>query len=266
MVIISKLPSLEITHANNLNNKSSNHKIKNLSPSALLLFKECQKKFEYKYVYNMPDKKPISWEQIMLGSFIHLILEKGVKENFQTEKQFIDLTKQLHREEQWQNVDLDKAIHLIKIFYIRNKNKYNKQSKTEQFLQMKLGGLNFVGFADRIDFTPNGLEIIDYKTGQSNIYALNRNWQLGYYALAAQKIGKVHKITLDMLQHDKPLEFELDNRGVAHCIGADRISFNLYDIEKELVDAAHEIAYAYENGFEPCPIEKGCEFCQEYFY
>jgi len=260
-----KAPELKITQANTTT-KSSNHKIKNLSPSALLLFNECQKKFEYKYIYNMPEKKPISWEQIRLGSFIHLILEKGVNRQFNTEKQFIDLTKQQHREEEWQSVDLDKAIHLIKIFYIRNKSKYNRNSKTEQFLQMKLGGLNFIGFADRIDFTPNGLEIIDYKTGQSNVFALNRNWQLGYYALAAQKIGKVHKITLDMLQHDKPLEFELDSKGVAHCLGADRTTFNLYQIEQELVDAAHKVAHAYEHGFQPCEVEKGCEFCGEFVY
>jgi len=46
------------------------------SPSALILYSNCQKEFEYKYVYNMPERKTISWDAMRLGSFVHLILEK----------------------------------------------------------------------------------------------------------------------------------------------------------------------------------------------
>ena len=45
------------------------------SVSALNLFMDCQKHYEYKYVYNMPDKKSVSWEAIRLGNFVHLILD-----------------------------------------------------------------------------------------------------------------------------------------------------------------------------------------------
>ena len=56
------------------------------SPSALQLFDECQKKYEYRYIYNMPEPIPASWDAIKLGSFIHKILEEGVKNNIKEEK------------------------------------------------------------------------------------------------------------------------------------------------------------------------------------
>lgn len=267
-------PEIKIADTFNLNNvmkkniaveSTKERKMPSLSPSSLLAFKECQKKFEYKYVYNMPEKKPVAWEEIRLGSFIHQVLDQGVKRNLSSEREFIDLVKELHRKEDWQSVDLDGAAHLVRIFFERNKTKYDKDSRTECRLNMTLNGMRFTGFADRIDFTPKGLEIIDYKTGKSQVPALNRNWQLGYYALAAAQIGKVHKITLDMLKHDKPMEFELDNDGIARSVNG-RVEFNLNEVKKEIIDTAEEIKNAYEKGFKPCPIEKNCEFCNEYVY
>jgi DNA helicase II / ATP-dependent DNA helicase PcrA len=234
-----------------------------LSPSALILFKKCQKQFEYKYVFKMPEPRPFAWEEIRLGSFVHLVLEKGVSANLRSEEDFISLAKRIQLDEEWRSVNLDEAVYLIKIFYQRNKNKFNQKSKTEQILKIKIGGLKFVGFADRIDFTPKGIEIIDYKTGRSKITAQNRNFQLGYYAIAAKKFGKVHKITLDMLRDDFPIEFVVDDFGVAKC---GRVSFNLNDVENEILQTANEIKNALSKGFVPCSPDKNCEFCEEWVY
>ena len=246
--------------------KEKKDKSKNaLSPSALLLFADCQKEFEYKYLYNMPEKKTISWDAIKIGSFIHLVLEKGVKENFRELKQFIDYAKELHLEEEWEDVNLSDVIHLTKVFYARNKDKYNEKSRTEQFLKANFEGISFVGFADRIDFRDDGLEIVDYKTGKSIVDPRAREWQLGYYALAASKYGKVKRITLDMLKQDSPIEFELDDDGNAISIN-NSLAFNIYDVQDEIVQTAKQIQEAYKKGFKPCPIEENCEFCNEYVY
>ena len=97
------------------------------SPSALLQFTECEKAYEYKYLYNMPDAKKISWESIRLGSFLHRILEIGVKSDFKTLKEFIDKAKEMHLSEDWNSVDLQEATFLIAVFFERNKNKYNNR-------------------------------------------------------------------------------------------------------------------------------------------
>lgn len=238
-----------------------------LSPSSLLLFDECQKKFEYKYVYNMPEEKIVAWEAVRLGSFVHSVLEKGVKEGFSSLKEFIDYALELKMQEEWDSVDFSEAEYLIKVFFERNRRKYGPKSRTEQFLKMKIAGLNFVGFADRIDRNEDGLEIIDYKTSKSNVAPKNRNWQLGYYALAASNLGwgRVKKVTLDMLKLEKPLEFELDDKGNAVSQNG-RMKFNVYEVEEELVRTAHRLVEAYNKGFKPCPLEKNCEFCNEYIY
>ncbi len=237
------------------------------SPSALLLFKECQKKYEYKYVYNMPEQKTISWEAVMLGSFVHKILEAGVNKRFRSLKEYEDLAKEMHIEGDWKDIDLPEALQIIRIFFERNKNKYNLNSKTEQVLRAHLGDFNFVGFADRIDFNPDGIEIVDYKTGKSDVPLLNRSWQLGYYALAASSLGKVRRIVLDVLRHERPLEFELDEMGNAHAINSPKMEgFNVFAVEQELIKTAQAILDAYKKGFQPCAVEKNCEFCNEWVW
>ena len=240
-----------------------------LSPSALQLFDDCQKEFEYKYVYNMPEKKTISWEAMKLGSFIHLVLEEGVKSRFKTLKEFNDYAKTLHLEEEWEDVDMNEVSHMLKVFFARNKDKYNEKSKTEQYLNTKIEGINFTGYADRIDYhedtNDKWMEIIDYKTGKTVVEPRAREWQLGYYAIAASRFGKVRKITLDMLKQDIPLEFEIDDKGNAVSVNSS-LSFNIYEVKDEIIKTAKRIHEAYRLGFKPCPIEKNCDFCNEYVY
>lgn len=239
---------------------------KEFSPSALLLFDGCQKEYEYKYVYNMPERQAISWEAMRLGSFVHCVLEIGVKNDIKNIDGFMELAKRMHLTETWNMVDFAEAEHLIKVFFERNKDKYNKLSKTEQSLKTEIEGIKFTGFADRIDFSPDGISIIDYKTGKSYVDVRHRNWQLGYYALAASQFGKVRRMTLDMLKQEKPLDFELDDKGNATSVDTGRMQFNIYEVRDELVETARKIICAYKTGFKPCPIEKNCEFCKEFVY
>jgi len=255
-----KEPKLEIKPAS-----KTPEKLK-FSPSSLLLFDDCQKRYEYKYIYNMPEPQPISWEAIKLGSFIHHVLEAGVKSKFNQEKEFIDLAKTMQAKEEWDFIELKDALPIVKVFFERNKNKYSPTSKTEVHLSTTINDLIFNGFADRIDFHKEGIEIIDYKTGMSNVKPKARNWQLGIYALAAQqKYGKVHKLTLDLLKKEKPLEFTLDEKGNAMEAGG-RMSFNLEEVKEEILNTAKQIQRCYNSGFKPCSVEKNCDFCNEYIW
>lgn len=248
--------------------KREEKEIKKFSPSALILFSDCQKEFEYRYIFNMPERKTFSWEAMRLGSFVHIVLERGVKENYKSSEDFLQLAKELILDEEWESIAYLEAETLIKVFFERNKGNYNEKSRTEQFLPLNLSGLDFIGFADRIDFTESGVEIVDYKTGKSAIPPKSRNWQLGFYALAAkEKYGKVRKVILDMLKQDRPLEFTIDEHGNASCTSSKFIDgFNLNDVKNELIDTAKQIQEAYKIGFKPCSIEKNCDFCNEYVY
>ena len=219
----------------------------------------------------MPEPRPISWESLKLGSFAHLVFERGIQEKYTMEEEFLNLAKILHMEEKWSFIELEEVIPLIKVFFHRNINKIKNAQKilTEQKLQANLDGLEFSGFADRIDILPNkNLEIIDYKTGHTTVLPKYRNWQLGFYALAAKEsnLGTPKRLTLEMLRKEKPIEFEIDDKGYATEIHSKRISFNLEEIRKELVDKAREILACYEKGFSPCTLEKNCQFCNEYVW
>lgn len=241
---------------------------KTFSPSALFLFIECQKKYEYKYLYGMPEKEPLSQEEINLGSFIHKVIEEGIKNGFIREEDFLMHARIKYTKEEWNDINLDDALAIIRVFYHRNKHKYTRESRTEQRLQINLEGIEFEGYADRIDIHPEGLEIVDYKTGKAFITARHRNWQLGLYALAAAELGlgPVKKMTLDMLRQEKPLEFELDEEGIARDINFPRTAFALEEVKRELVQTAKKIQDCYEKGFEPCDIEDNCEFCNEFIW
>lgn len=236
------------------------------SPSSLLLFLDCAKKYEYKYVYNMPEKEPLSWEEMQLGSFVHYIIEETVKRAIKTESEIMELAKISYADEIWKSVNFDEARSLLRVFYQRNKQKYNEDSLTEIKLKTVIDTIQFEGFADRIDVHPDGIEIIDYKTGKYAIAPKHRNFQLGLYAIAASELGlgRVKRLTLDMLRHEKPLEFDLNNSGIAKERNSGRMSFSIEEVRKELVATARQIIQAYSAGFQPCPLEKNCEFCKEY--
>ena len=243
---------------------------KTLSPSALLLFTECQKQFEYKYVYHMPEPKSVHWEAMQLGSFVHKVLEEGVGARFQDVTHFLDLARQKVLEDEWSSVELGEAEGMIKVFFSRSGERLKElaEVKTEQQLRMKLAGLGFLGYADRVDIAADGsVEIVDYKTGRGFIPPKARNWQLGYYALAAEAsgLGRVRRVVLDMLRQAKPLSFVLDDAGNAVEEVDGRMKFNVYQVEEELVRTAHEIGRAYKNGFVACGAGS-CSFCDQWVY
>lgn len=236
------------------------------SSSALQKFDDCQKKYEYKYIYNLPEPTPQSWEAITLGNFVHRILEEGVNNNLKTLKEFEDCAKTIQIEE-FKDSKFEEALPMIKTFIERNKNKYNENSLTEQWLSTILDGIKFVGYADRIDVNDNGeVTIVDYKTGKSEVKPKYRNWQLGLYALAAKKFGTPKTLVLEMLQKDHPLEFEINYKGIAKEIHSSKTQFSLEEVREELVQTARAIIDARRKGFEPCPVEKNCDFCEEWVY
>ncbi|MEK6915495.1 MAG: ATP-dependent DNA helicase [Nanoarchaeota archaeon] len=253
-----KAPPEEITEITKENNLHLS-----FSPSALQTFDECQKRYEMKYVYNMPDPSPQSWEAITLGTFIHRVLDKAVSKMCKTQKEIEDCARIVQMEE-YKDINLDEAMPMIKIFFERNKKRYNENSLTEEYLEVKLDKFTFRGYADRIDISDNGdITIIDYKTGKSDIKPRYRNWQLGIYALASKHFGNPKSLVLDMLQKEYPLEFELNSEGIAIEVHSPRTRFSLKEVESEIIETARKISLARKTGFKKCNPEKNCQFCNE---
>ncbi|MGE0792666.1 MAG: ATP-dependent helicase [Candidatus Woesearchaeota archaeon] len=230
------------------------------SPTSISAFLECPKKFELSKLLNMPERGAFGESAASFGSFVHQVLENGVSKGFVSKEEFISEAEKLRV-----NEDLDRVNKMIDVFWERNKDKI-KNSSVEVPLSLDLEGYKFFGFADRIDENSDGLEIIDYKTGKEPD-KLHREIQLGFYALALMAKGKdVSKVTLEMLNCEKPVSFKntgngcfVDDIGRAH-------PFNVNAVRETLLRTCKEIEKCYQTKFECVEDEGKCMFCGYKFY
>ncbi|MFA6064931.1 MAG: ATP-dependent DNA helicase [archaeon] len=237
------------------------------SPTALETYDDCPKKYELQNIFQMPERGFTEFSGASTGSFMHKLLEIGVKEMFDSKEMFIVKAKQMSTEPEWKGIDLEDVNALIYVFWARHRGRYNNKTLTEQKLFLELGGFKFFGITDRIDFlNSKDIEIIDYKTNTNPIEPKKRAWQLGFYAIGAKKALKLNptKLTLEMLRLEKPLEAELDEEG--NVTSGRTKGFNINEIEKELIETANKIMKDYEGEFIPTKDEKNCRFCKLKFY
>ena len=241
-----------------------------LSPTALMTYNDCPKKFELQHLLRMPQQGDFDTEinSAGVGSFIHLVLENGVNKNFQTKEEFIQEAKKLQEQKDWQTINLEDIQPMINIFWERNKNKYSKESICEMKLPFQLEEFKFYGIADRVDIFPDkSVEIIDYKSNKNDLEKEKRELQLGFYALALQTMGyKIKKLSLEMLKLPQPVEYEITPEGIAKdCIGTKK-PFKLEDVKEKILSLANKIKNDYENTFQPTTEENNCRFCKLKFY
>ena len=237
------------------------------SPTSLMIYDDCPKRYELSQIFRMPERGAFEWTGASTGSFIHQVLEDGVKGGFKRKEDFYSKAREYSVLPEWDGVDLDEINSLIDVFWERHDGKYDKDSIVENKLSFEIDGLRFGGKFDRIDFLKDkDVEIIDYKTNKNAISAKKRAWQLGFYALAAREVLGLNpvKLTLEMLRLDKPFEGVVDVEG---NVAAGRSKgFNIFDVEKELIECARNIVLDYESVFLPVGDDNACRFCGYKFY
>lgn len=238
------------------------------SPSSLITYTECPKRYELERILQMPQRGEFDKDGsgAVIGSFVHYICELGVRDKYDSLEKFEDLAKKEHKGE-YKKVNLDDALYLLKIFWERNKSKLKGNSEVELELIMEIDGFRFYGLADRVDTLEDGtVEIIDYKTNKDSVSGIKRRIQLGFYALALIEKGyKVSRLTLDMLRLDKPIEMTVDGDYVKGPDGRTK-GFKISDVKLEILDLCKSIADDYEKGFKETEDESNCKFCGYKFY
>lgn len=236
------------------------------SPTALIVYDECPKKYELANIFQMPQRGAFEWSGASTGSFVHKLFEDGVKEMFKNKEQFVARAVEMSKLDEWKGVDLDDVNQIINIFWERHKGRYNEKTITEQRVNVDIDGLKFSGIIDRIDFIKGkDVEIIDYKTDKDAIEPKKRAWQLGFYAIASKNMDlNPIKLTLEMLRLDKPLEADVDEEG--NVTAGRSKGFNIKDVEKELVECAKNVVKDYEGEFLPTTDDNKCRFCGYKFY
>ena len=243
------------------------------SPTSLLTYDECPKKYELRYIFRMPERGAFEGTSGLTGSFVHEVLEHGVREGFKSKEEFLNFALEISKSPQYKDKNLDMAEidKMIGIFWERHAEKYDNKSLVEGTLNITSGGFKFSGKFDRIDFISNDnnnkdVEIIDYKTNKNIIPPKKRAWQLGFYAIAVKKqLGlNPKKLTFEMLKLEKPFEAMVDKNGNVKSGGSR--GFNIKDVESELIGCAKSIVNDYETEFLPSISDTPCVFCGYKFY
>lgn len=100
------------------------------------------------------------------------MLETAVKEKVEEKQALYKIAEALHKEPDWMYVNFELTLPLFEVFWLRNKDRISNNFMVEKWFTVPIEGFAFKGKIDRVDlldpFT-KGVEIIDYKTGKSDV-------------------------------------------------------------------------------------------------
>ena len=206
---------------------------KYLSPSSASSFRECARRWKFRYVDRLPDPPG---EAAVTGTFAHMVLEKLMQEP--VENRTVDRAKKLARElwprmenhRDYQGLELDErgGLDFRKNGWRAIEGLWNLEdpsqvtvASTEQDVRVEINGVPFRGIIDRVDETEEGLVVTDYKSGKapSERFSSNYATQMLLYAaalteLAGRKPAKAQLLYLGQ----KVVEVEITDDNLAEAV------------------------------------------------
>jgi DNA helicase II / ATP-dependent DNA helicase PcrA len=237
------------------------------SYSALEAYEKCPKQYELKEILGMPSRENKDSKGAKdLGSFVHGVLERAVKEKVAEKQALYEIAETLHKKPSWMYINLESTLPIFEVFWLRNKDKISNNLMVERSFTVPIDGSIFKGKIDRVDLldaSTKEVEIIDYKTGKYDISPEKRSKQLLLYAKGFEHMYeeyKVKRLTLEMLAKEKPRIFELQESGVYKITEGNSSSLDSGAINA-MVEIAKKIAHDYEYGFNETDNPENCKEC-----
>ncbi|MCY3860710.1 MAG: PD-(D/E)XK nuclease family protein [bacterium] len=206
---------------------------KHLSPSSASSYRECARRWKFRYVDRLPDPPG---EAAVTGTFAHMVLEKLMQEP--VENRTVDRAKELAREawpamensRDYRSLDLDdnasrnfrwngwKAIGGL--WELEDPGKV-RVAATEQDVRVEINGVPFRGIIDRVDETDDGLVVTDYKSGKapSERFSSNYATQMLLYAAALTELEGRKPAKAQLLYlGQKVVEVEITDESLAEAV------------------------------------------------
>ncbi len=177
--------------------KKIDYKVNYITFSNLQMFDICPLHYKAKVIFNIPS--PATSAQ-SFGISMHATLQNFYKlaqerNTYPSEKELLKILQEEWESEGYVNKKHEEerfaqAKEVLKKFYSTECQKINIPLKLEYPFNFNLkNGIKVFGKIDRIDSKGNGIEIIDYKTGEDNPKAEEAHkLQLAIYALAASRV------------------------------------------------------------------------------
>jgi len=177
---------------------------KYLSPSSASTFRQCRRRWQFRYIERRPDPPGIP---ALVGTFVHRVLEDLL--HLPPVDRTVDTARKLARAI-WPEVEAHEAFiamkldnadargvrwrswRLVEAYFAMEDPVEVHVVQREQRIECELGGVPFVGVVDRIERLDEQLVVTDYKTGRApnQRYEADRLRQVLLYAAALDEVGQ----------------------------------------------------------------------------
>ena len=206
---------------------------KYLSPSSASSYRECARRWKFRYVDRLPDPPG---EAAVTGTFAHMVLEKLMQEP--VEDRTVDRAKELARE-LWPAMENSRDYRTLALDDDASRNfRWNgwkaieglwdledpgaiNVAATEQDVRIEINGVPFRGVIDRVDNTAEGLVVTDYKSGKapSERFSSQYATQMLLYAAALTELEGRKPVKAQLLYlGQKAVEVEITDDSLAEAV------------------------------------------------
>ena len=204
-----------------------------LSPSSASSFRECARRWKFRYVDRLPDPPGAA---AVTGTFAHMVLEKLMQEP--VEDRTVDRAKKLARElwprmeshPDYRGLELDERGGLdfringwraIEGLWDLEDPRQVAVAATEQDVRVEINGVPFRGIIDRLDETAEGLVVTDYKSGKAPSARFSSSYatQMLLYAAALTELEGRKPAKAQLLYlGQKAVEVEITDDNLAEAV------------------------------------------------
>lgn len=233
MTMTEPAEQIEETASDKLMDIPERYVPKHLSPSSASSYRECARRWKFRYVDRLPDPPG---EPAVTGTFAHMVLEKLMQEP--VENRTVDRAKTLARElwpkmensRDYRGLDLNDEASLkfrwngwkaIEGLWDLEDPREVRVASTEQDVRVEINGVPFRGIIDRVDETDDGLVVTDYKSGKapSDRFSSNYATQMLLYAAALTELEGRKPAKAQLLYlGQKVVEVEITDDNLAEAV------------------------------------------------
>lgn len=226
-----------------------------LSYSSMSMYRECPRKYKFKYVDRIPEKPKYFFSY---GRSIHDALEFFYNPELMVAPTVEELVKYFHdhwvsegyRDGAQENEKREEGEVLLREFHAKHEPGWAPPFHAEYGFNVVVGGVPVTGKVDRIDRLEDGsVSILDYKTGKTfKKGRIEEDQQLSMYQMCCEQALEV-KVGELVLYHLPSLTEHKVGRRPGKQI--DALTKQVRSTAQNILDAA----------FEPTPSENACRWC-----
>ncbi|MGI8608963.1 MAG: ATP-dependent helicase [Candidatus Dormibacteria bacterium] len=187
-----------------------------VSYSALDTYQTCPRAYQYRYIYRLPTRtSPEQQFGVAVHQALSLILQEATDGQPTVERAMAVFDTVFGGDRFCDPINLDLWQQRGRDFVAALHRRGRLDGRAlhvapEQPFNLSMAGFRLKGRIDRIDRARNGFRLVDYKTGEvKDEWQLERDLQLGLYAIAAEQVFGLRPVTLAICYLEDGIEVDV---------------------------------------------------------